>query len=123
MELPDVGAAPPLIPLLRVLGQMGATYIVAEGPDGMYLIDQHAAHERILYEQLMAQHARDGLTVQALLEPLVVQVSPQQEPIIAETLEALNEWGIGIEPFGPGAYIVRSVPAILGRDDPQDSNR
>ena len=100
-DLPEVGAAPPLIPLLRVLGQMGATYIVAEGPDGMYLIDQHAAHERILYEQLMAQHARDGLTVQALLEPLVVQVSPQQEPIIAETLEALNEWGIGIEPFGP----------------------
>ncbi len=118
-DLPEVSAAPPLIPLLRVLGQMGATYIVAEGPDGMYLIDQHAAHERILYEQFMAQHARDGLTVQALLEPLVVQVSPQQEPIIAESLEALNEWGIGIEPFGPGSYVVRRVPAILSRGDPQ----
>jgi DNA mismatch repair protein MutL len=118
-NLPDVSAAPPLIPLLRVLGQMGATYIVAEGPDGMYLIDQHAAHERILYEQLMAQRAGNGLAVQALLEPLVMQISPQQEPIIAEALNALNEWGIGIEPFGPGSYIVRRIPAILGRSDPQ----
>jgi DNA mismatch repair protein MutL len=84
----------------------------------MYLVDQHAAHERILYEQLMAQHESDALVVQALLEPFVVQVSPQQEPVIAEALDALNEWGIGIEPFGPGSYIVRRIPAILSRDDP-----
>jgi DNA mismatch repair protein MutL len=108
----------PLIPLLRVLGQMGAMYIVAEGPDGMYLIDQHAAHERILYEQFTAQHEGAGLSVQSLLEPLVVQVTPQQEAIVAEALDTLNEWGIEIEPFGPGGYVVRHIPAILSGVDP-----
>jgi DNA mismatch repair protein MutL len=110
---------PPLIPLLRVLGQMGATYIVAEGPDGMYLVDQHAAHERILYEQFMAQHAASGLSVQTLLEPLILEVGPQQEPVVAGSLDVLNEWGLGIEPFGVGAYLVRSIPAVLSGQDVQ----
>jgi len=109
---------PAKVPLLRVVGQMGATYIVAEGPDGLYLIDQHAAHERILYEQLMRQHATQTLAVQALLEPLVLETTTEQQPFIAAAMEALKEWGIAIEPFGAGTYLVRSVPAILAREDP-----
>jgi DNA mismatch repair protein MutL len=111
-------SAPVRVPLLRVLGQMGATYIVAEGPDGMYLIDQHAAHERILYEQLMAQHSGGGPEAQNLLEPLVLEVSPQQAPAVAEALPLLNAWGVAIEPFGGGSYIVRRIPAVLSKEDP-----
>jgi DNA mismatch repair protein MutL len=120
-ESPEI--VPPKVPVLRVVGQLGATYIVAEGPDGMYLIDQHAAHERILYEQMMGQHAGQTLAVQALLEPLVLETTPEQEPWLAAALGALNEWGIAIEPFGAGGYLVRSVPAVLARDDPHAALR
>jgi len=108
-----------LLPLLRVIGQLGATYIICEGPDGLYLIDQHAAHERVLYEQLMAEHAARKLAIQPLLEPLIVDLSPEQAALAAEALDALNELGIAIEPFGGSSYLVRSLPAILGRDDPR----
>ena len=107
-----------LIPLLRVVGQLGATYIVAEGPDGMYLIDQHAAHERVLYEQMLAEHDGNRLAVQPLLEPLVLDVSPEQAAVVAEEIETLNHLGVEIEPFGGASYLVRSLPAILGRENP-----
>jgi DNA mismatch repair protein MutL len=108
----------PLLPLLRVVGQLGATYIVAEGPDGMYLVDQHAAHERILYEQMTSQRLSHALAIQPLLEPMVLDLSPEQAAVVAEELDMLNELGVAIEPFGGGSYLVRSVPAILSRDDP-----
>ena len=76
-----------------MVGQLGATYIVAEGPDGMYLIDQHAAHERILYEQMLAEHAANRLAVQPLLEPLMLDLSPEQAAVAAEELETLNDLG------------------------------
>jgi DNA mismatch repair protein MutL len=112
-------AASVLLPLLRVVGQLGATYIVCEGPDGMYLIDQHAAHERVLYEQLLAEHAVHRLALQPLLEPLVVDLSPEQAAAAAEALTPLNELGISIEPFGGGSYLARSIPAILSKEDPR----
>ncbi|MBM4460621.1 MAG: DNA mismatch repair endonuclease MutL [Chloroflexi bacterium] len=111
-------ASKPLLPLLRVVGQLGATYIVAEGPDGMYLVDQHAAHERILYEQMTSQRLSHALAIQPLLEPMVLDLSPEQAAVVAEGLDTLNELGVAIEPFGGGSYLVRSVPAILSRDDP-----
>ena len=111
-------ASKPLLPLLRVVGQLAATYVVAEGPDGMYLIDQHAAHERILYEQLSAQRMSHTLAVQPLLEPLLLDLSPEQAAVVAEELDTLNELGVGIEPFGGGSYLVRSIPAILSRENP-----
>ena len=107
-----------LLPLLRVVGQLAATYIVAEGPDGMYLIDQHAAHERVLYEQMLAEHDGNRLAVQPLLEPLVLDVSPEQAAVVAEEIETLNHLGVEIEPFGGVSYLVRSLPAILGRENP-----
>lgn len=108
-----------LLPLLRVVGQLAATYIVAEGPDGMYLIDQHAAHERVLYEQMLAEHAANRLAVQPLLEPLLLDLSPEQAAVAAEELETLNDLGLAIEPFGGSAYLVRSIPAALQHDEPQ----
>ena len=104
-----------LLPLLRVVGQLGATYIVAEGPDGMYLIDQHAAHERILFEQMLAEHELNRLALQPLLEPLVLDFSPEQAAVVAEELETLHHLGVEIEPFGGASYLVRSHP---GRPQP-----
>ena len=111
----------PLLPLLRVVGQLGATYIVAEGPDGMYLIDQHAAHERVLYEQMLAEHETNRLALQPLLEPLVLDFSPEQAAVVAEELETLNHLGVEIEPFGGASYLVRSLPAVLSREDPRSA--
>jgi len=133
-DQPSVSSAPPvpdtgpstfnlqpstLLPPLRVVGQLAATYIVAEGPDGMYLIDQHAAHERILFEQMLAEHTSDRLAVQSLLEPLLLDLSPEQAAVVAEELETLNHLGVEAEPFGGASYLVRSIPAILSREDPR----
>jgi DNA mismatch repair protein MutL len=111
----------PLVPLLRVVGQLGATYVVCEGPDGMYLIDQHAAHERILYEQFLAERAAQKLAIQPLLEPLVLDLNPEQAAVVADELATLGEMGIAIEPFGGSSYLVRSIPAILSKDNPQSA--
>jgi DNA mismatch repair protein MutL len=117
-RIPQSSPTRPLLPLLRVVGQLGATYIVAEGPDGMYLIDQHAAHERILYEQMTAQRLSRTLAVQPLLEPLLLDLTPEQAAVVAEELGTLNELGVGIEPFGGNSGLVRSVPAVLSSQDP-----
>ena len=87
----------------------------------MYLIDQHAAHERMLYEQLWRSHASQKLEVQPLLEPVVLDLNPEQAAVAAEALEALNDLGIGMEPFGGSSYLLRSLPAILGKDNPQET--
>ena len=107
------------MPILRVVGQLAATYIVAEGPDGMYLVDQHAAHERVLYEQMLADFAADRLAVQPLLEPLVVDLPPEHAEVVAEELDMLAQLGLALEPFGGASYLLRSVPAVLARDGGQ----
>lgn len=105
------------VPLLRQVGQVGAAYLVAEGPDGLYLIDQHAAHERVLFEKLMKQH--DGkIHAQQLLEPVVVTVAPQQSQHLEGQMAVLNHIGFEIEPFGPNTFRVRAMPAILTGSDP-----
>jgi DNA mismatch repair protein MutL len=105
-----------LMPILRVVGQLAATYIVAEGPDGMYLIDQHAAHERILYEQMLAERVQQQIPVQPLLEPAVLDLSPEVAAIAADSLAQLADLGVMLEPFGGASYLLRSVPAILARE-------
>lgn len=108
------------IPPLRVLGQLGRTYIIAEGPEGMYLIDQHAAHERVLYERLLSERAKMAVSSQRLLEPLTLDLSPEEASLIEEKLDALRSWGFDLEPFGGQTYLLRAVPAILkGGDIPQ----
>ncbi len=107
-----------LLPLLRVVGQVGAAYIVAEGPDGLYLIDQHAAHERVLYEKLMAERAKGSIPSQHLLEPVPVTVESELAALLADHLDALLAIGFDIEPFGRDTYLVRGVPAVLSGQDP-----
>ncbi len=107
--------SPPLpwtsLPALRLLGQLNATYIVAEGPDGLYVIDQHAAHERIMYERVRRQQSGKGVDVQGLLEPITFEASPRQTALLKSHDEDLAAFGFSIEPFGATTYLVRAVPA------------
>lgn len=101
------------LPILRVLGQLASAYIIAEGPDGLYLIDQHAAHERILFERVRAQRAQREVEVQGLLEPLTIEVTPRQEEMLKAGEEVLASYGFSIEPFGQRTYLLRAVPALI----------
>jgi DNA mismatch repair protein MutL len=96
------------LPVLRVLGQIGQLYIVAEGPDGLYLIDQHAAHERVIYERFMSRQAPGG--GQPLLVPETVPLSALHVGLVEEHGEAFAALGFDIAPFGPDAVLVRSLP-------------
>lgn len=101
------------LPMLRVVGQVAQTYIVAEGPGGLYLIDQHAAHERIRYEALQAQQATAQVAAQELLEPLTLDLAPQQATLLEAHLEQLAAWGFGIALFGRNSFLVKAAPAGL----------
>ena len=107
------------LPPLRVVGQVGSTYIIAEGPDGLFLLDQHAAHERILYEQLGAALEAQGVPVQPLLQPVTLELTASQRAEVDQVLPLLSGLGFEIEPFGESSLLVRAVPAIYassGRD-------
>jgi DNA mismatch repair protein MutL len=106
------------IPLLRLIGQIGATYLVAEGPDGLYLIDQHAAHERILFEKLISQHEQKALPSQALLTPAVVHLPAASARLLEDQLPVLKHFGFHIETFGQNSYQVRAMPALFANSDP-----
>ena len=106
------------IPLLRLIGQIGATYIVAEGPDGLYLVDQHAAHERVLFEKLMAQHDLNKIPSQSLLTPAVVTIPPQSAQLLITQLSTLQHFGFDVEEFGPNTFQVRAMPALFMGSDP-----
>lgn len=106
------------VPLLRLIGQIGATYLVAEGPDGLYLIDQHAAHERVLFEKLMAQRENKNIPSQSLLSPEVITFPPQSAKILTEQLSALNQFGFEVEEFGTNTFQVRAMPVLFSGGDP-----
>jgi DNA mismatch repair protein MutL len=106
------------LPLLRLVGQVAGTYLIAEGPDGLYLIDQHAAHERVLFEALMAQQAQDQVPSQALLTPVNVPLPPEKARLLEDQLPVLAGLGFQVEPFGPNTYTVRAIPALLVGGDP-----
>ena len=109
-----------VLPLLRVVGQMNATYIIAEGPEGMYLIDQHAAHERVRYDEIVAQRERAGEPPrQPLLEPALLELDAHQSAALAENAERLDALGLTVESFGQREYLVRAIPAgFAGGDVP-----
>jgi len=110
------------LPIMRVVGQVGAAYIIAEGPEGLYLIDQHAAHERILFEQFMdrwqADQGDEGIVAQGLVSGVAVHVTPNQATLLNEQLDLLAHIGFQVEPFGPDAFMVRTIPALLSKLDP-----
>lgn len=105
-------------PMLRLIGQVGATYLIAEGIDGLYLIDQHAAHERVLFEKLMNEHSSNSVHSQSLLSPSVVQLSSAQYKIIEQQLPVLTHLGFEVDVFGPNTFQIRAIPAIFSQNDP-----
>jgi DNA mismatch repair protein MutL len=111
------------VPLLRSVGQVGMAYLVAEGPDGIYLIDQHAAHERVLFEQYMDELEADQLESQTLLEALTFELSSTQTELLREHTEQLIVLGFGIEEFGGRSFRLRSIPSIFTGKDPEEAIR
>ncbi len=119
---PELAAAPSLwsvkaegfqLPVLRVLGQLANNYILAEGPEGLYLVDQHAAHERVLFEKIQSQRAQHAVEVQGLLEPVTLELTPAQEEALKNRGELLAEFGFGLEHFGGRSYLLKAVPAMM----------
>ena len=106
------------MPYLRVLGQVRNTYLAAEGPDGLYLIDQHAAHERVLFERLLWEAGDRTTQAQALLEPAAVELSPSHEELVQTSTPLLERYGFVLEPFGERTYLVRGLPAVLADPNP-----
>lgn len=118
---PSISQTTEVIPLLRLIGQIGAVYLVAEGPDGLYLIDQHAAHERILFEKLTN---RTGIIdSQRLLAPELIHLDPSAARIISENLNILNRYGFEVEEFGINTFRVSSIPSIFTGNDPVSAIR
>ncbi|EGD58829.1 DNA mismatch repair protein MutL [Novosphingobium nitrogenifigens DSM 19370] len=128
MALPEARAEPATAPVPEgeahplgvARGQIGKTYIVAEAADGLVIVDQHAAHERLVLERLRAAGAGEGdAPAQALLLPEVVELDEVDCDRLEEAAHELARFGLILERFGPGAVLIRSVPAMLGKGDPQ----
>jgi len=117
---PDTRAAPASdFPLGVARAQLHETYVVAQTRDGLVLVDQHAAHERLVYERMKAQLAQSGVARQMLLIPEVVELSEDEADRVAARAEEFAELGLVLERFGPGAVAVRETPALLGAGDVQ----
>jgi DNA mismatch repair protein MutL len=116
-RLPDSG-----VPLLRLVGQVGSAFLVAEGPDGLYLVDQHAAHERVLFERYLNQSKKE-ISSQVLLQPITIELSPENSRLMEEKLPLIAEIGFQVEPFGPNAFQIRSMPSLLIGSDPETAVR
>jgi DNA mismatch repair protein MutL len=104
-------------PLGAARAQVHETYILAQTRDGIVIVDQHAAHERLVYERMKVEAAAGGVARQALLLPEVVELEPAEAERVAARAGELCELGLVIEPFGPGAILVRETPAMLGEVD------
>jgi DNA mismatch repair protein MutL len=113
------GPEPEDRPLGAARAQVHETYILAQTRDGLVVVDQHAAHERLVYERMKAQMQEGGVTRQALLLPEVVDLDPAEADRVVGRADELAEAGLVLESFGPGAVLVREVPALLGDCDVQ----
>ena len=107
----------PAVPF-RVVGQLKLTYIVAEGPEGMYLVDQHAAHERTVFDRICAQRGQREAVSQPLLAPLTMELTPSHATTLQDNLAAIIDYGFDVEAFGERAFLLRAVPSILTAEDP-----
>lgn len=118
---PSIEAVPESVrhPLGVARGQVAATYIVAEAEDGLVIVDQHAAHERLVLERMRAAAAQGRVATQGLLVPEVVELDEPACDRLEARIGELADFGLEIERFGPAAMLVRSVPALLGTKDAQ----
>ncbi len=106
---------PRTLPVLRVVGQVGAAYIIAEGPAGLYLIDQNAAHERVLYQELIDESANGGVESAALAESQTVLLAPDDAETLREASDLFAQLSFEIEVFGPNSFLIRRAPRMVAR--------
>lgn len=111
-QIPETSAEQ--LPLGAARGQVHENYIIAQTADGMVIVDQHAAHERLVYEKLKTQMAENGVAAQALLIPEIVELSDGDCARLLDVADHLKKFGLTIEAFGGSAVAVRETPAILG---------
>jgi DNA mismatch repair protein MutL len=116
-EAPPLAAEAEALPLGAARAQVHENYIIAQTANGMVIVDQHAAHERLVYERLKAQRDGAGIASQALLIPEIIDLSPLDAARILDMADDLAALGLGIEAFGGSAVAVRETPSILGRVD------
>ena len=107
-----------VLPLLRVIGQISNTYIICEGPESLYVIDQHAAHERVIFENVIDRHEKNDPNIQTLLEPILVDLDDIQMEIVEKSEKIFDILGMDIKPFGDNTYIIRSIPHVLSTQNP-----
>ncbi|WP_424831752.1 DNA mismatch repair endonuclease MutL [Ruegeria sp.] len=117
MATPEPEEEPQDLPLGAARGQVHENYIIAQTADGMVIVDQHAAHERLVYEKLKTQMAENGVAAQALLIPEIVELSEGDCARLMGVADDLSRFGLTLEPFGGDAIAVRETPAILGKVD------
>ncbi len=116
----DAPSRPRTLPPLRVVGQVGAEYIIAEGPAGLYLIDQNAAHERALYQEIVDQSANGGVQSAALTESQNVLLSPDDAALLGEVSDLFAQLSFEIEVFGPHSFLIRRAPRLLSGSPASD---
>jgi DNA mismatch repair protein MutL len=104
-------------PLGAARAQVHELYVIAQTSDGIVIVDQHAAHERIVYERLKRQRAQNGVERQILLSPAVIELDPDAAALLVDHAAALEELGLVIEAFGPGAILLREVPTLIAKAD------
>jgi len=109
---------PIAMPQFRILGVLNKLYVLMEGDNGLVLMDQHAAHERVLFEQMRLAMEQAGVPSQRLLLPLTLQVSPKDYDLLSRNLDVLGRLGIEAEAFGNNALKIDSLPSFLRTDDP-----
>ena len=102
----------------QIIGVLNKLYVLMENADGLVLVDQHAAHERILFEELRRRMEEQGVPTQKLLLPQTFDVPPRDADWIEQNVGILQKMGIGIETFGPGTFKIDSLPAFLDVSDP-----
>lgn len=102
----------------RILGVLNKLYVLMESSEGLVLMDQHAAHERVMFEKMRAAMEKEGVPAQRLLIPVTLQASPRDADLLSRNLETLAKLGIEAEPFGPNVFKIETLPAFLKTDDP-----
>jgi len=103
----------------RIIGVLGKLYVLLESEEGLVLMDQHAAHERVLFEQMRARMASEGVPTQRLLVPITVQLAPRDYEFLRQNLDAIQRMGIGLESFGANTVKIDALPQFFPADDPE----
>ncbi len=116
---PAAGSAEDPFAAFRIIGVLHRLYVLLESPDGLVLMDQHAAHERVMFERMRRAMEQEGVPAQRLLMPQILQLDPRDADILSKNLDALRRLGIEAEPFGPNTFKIEALPTFLKTDDPQ----